>query len=231
MSKRYNQELASFFHDHLVPVFGIASLDAMKKDPCSAIHRSLDKVLDDLSSAISFALKLSDKVMESLEKGPNILYSSHYSRINQYLDATTIRLTQWIEQKGFNALPIAASIVLDFDANLAHLSHRHAAYYAGLGWYGRNNLLVHPHYGARLRFATVLTDLPLQCGEPLTGDCGDCRDCTGVCPAGAIGDSFRDFKKFQCAALLRNFAKQPGICQQICGMCIKACRGKEKNHG
>jgi epoxyqueuosine reductase len=226
----YNDEIRAFFAGLSVPVFGVASLDAMKKDPFSAIHPSLEKVIMDLSSAVVFGLKLSGKVMESLEGGPNILYSAHYSRVNQYLDMVTTRFTQWIEQKGFSALPVAASIVLDFEKNIAHLSHRHAAYHAGLGWYGRNNLLVHPVFGARLRFSTVLTDLPLPSGNPLENQCENCRACIEVCPAQAIGDSFRQFNKKECAALLRNYARMPGICQQICGMCIKVCRGKGTGH-
>ncbi|EKD27088.1 MAG: iron-sulfur cluster binding protein, partial [uncultured bacterium] len=143
------------------------------------------------------------------------------------LDSLQVELCFYIEKQGYQALPIPASQVVDFKQMTAHLSHRHIAYLAGLGWYGRNNLLVHHLYGSSLRFATVLTDMPLTLGKITSNDCGPCRKCATLCPANAINESFRDFSKDKCQEKLREFQRKPGVNHMICGVCVKACRGKK----
>ena len=51
--------------------------------------------------------------------------------------------------------------MVDWQGQRGHISHKHIAVAAGLGWIGRNNLLVHPRHGGRLRLNTVLTDMEL----------------------------------------------------------------------
>lgn len=72
---------------------------------------------------------------------------------------------------------------------IADFSQRHAAVAAGLGNWGRNNLVVHPTLGVRVLFTTVLTDLDLPPDEPLTETvCTNCRLCVKHCPAGALDE-------------------------------------------
>ncbi|OVE73766.1 hypothetical protein BVX93_00880 [bacterium B13(2017)] len=219
--------LSNFFNENHVPVFGIADLKEYTKSLGEdQIHPFFYKVSKDLVNAVSFGCKLSYKVVDTIDDEPNPLYAFHYRRINQLLDNLEIKLTTHIEQRGYNALPIPASQVVDFKKMTAHLSHRHIAYLAGLGWYGRNNLLVNEHYGSHLRFATILTDMPLPINEPLKNDCGACKACVNACPANAIHNSFEDFNKDDCQAKLKEFSKIPGISHYICGICVKACKGK-----
>jgi epoxyqueuosine reductase len=75
---------------------------------------------------------------------------------------------------------------------------------------------------------TVLTDAPLEAGKPLEGDCGDCRACVAACPAGAIHASSKDFDLSACKAKLDEFVRLQFIGQHICGVCVKACKGKRK---
>jgi epoxyqueuosine reductase QueG len=83
-------------------------------------------------------------------------------------------------------MPVAASQLVDWKSQRGHLSHKHVARAAGLGWIGRNNLLVSERFGARIRLVTVLTELQLVVNSPTARDCGSCRDCLTVCPVGAI---------------------------------------------
>ena len=66
---------------------------------------------------------------------------------------------------------------------IAFFSHRHAAYCAGLGNFGLNNMLLTPQYGPRVRFASILTDCRTPRGpvleEPL---CIQCGWCVSICP-------------------------------------------------
>jgi len=74
-----------------------------------------------------------------------------------------------LEAKGKKALPIPASQIIDWEKKLGHLSHRQVGVHLGLGFYGRNNLLVHPEYGSQLRLVTVLTDWEIDLPGPVKG--------------------------------------------------------------
>lgn len=67
------------------------------------------------------------------------------------------------------------------------LSMRHAAAAAGIGKFGRHNLVIHPQFGTRVYFTAVLTDLPLTTSEQIQGDlCVNCDLCVANCPTGAL---------------------------------------------
>ncbi len=178
--------------------------------------------------AISVGFRLSDSIMETIEDGPTTTYRYHYRQVNAHLDRIALQLTAHIQSNEYNAMPIGSSHIVNWQANTGHLSHKWIAYNAGLGWFGRNNLLVHPVYGSRMRYVTVLTDMPLTTGSPTDKDCGDCYDCVGICPAGAIQKSREDFRLDLCSAKLDFFKKKWNMGQQICGVCVKACIGPER---
>jgi epoxyqueuosine reductase QueG len=104
------------------------------------------------------------------------------------------------------------------------VSHKHVGRAAGLGWFGRNNLLVNPGLGARFRLVTILTDMPLEPARPLDDGCTTCRACAAVCPAGAIKESRDEFDHRACFEKLKEFQKLRLVSQLICGVCVKACR-------
>ncbi|MBI4698521.1 MAG: epoxyqueuosine reductase [Nitrospirae bacterium] len=106
----------------------------------------------------------------------------------------------------------------------AHLSHKMIAVRAGIGWIGRNNLLVHPQFGSGIRLATILTDMPLKEDLPIERNCGSCRECIEICPVSAIEESHREWNKAACLEKLKFFARAHNVGQYICGLCVKACR-------
>jgi len=181
-----------------------------------------------LAYAVCIGCRLSDYIIDSLVDGPSRLYAYHYRVVNRELDAMALRVANAIQRMGYEACPIPSSQVIDWDRNVGHASHRWAAYHAGLGWYGRNNLIVSPQYGARVRYVTVFTDMPLPTGESLTQDCGDCRACIEVCPARAISERREDFDLAKCLEQLRFYRNNWNIGHHICGLCIKACRIRKR---
>lgn len=202
-------------------LFGVARVESLMGKSSSLIPGGIDS----LPFAISLGVHLSDKVLEGIEDGPTPLYFFHYQRVNILLDEMALRVTFHIQNEGFDALPIPASQVIDWQRQRGHLSHKHVAREAGLGWIGRNNLLITSKFGSRVRLVSILTDIPLKPDEPVQGDCGDCRNCIPVCPAHAIVDNPLEFDHIGCYEKIKALCKERNIRHYICGICIKACPG------
>ncbi|MBL4938509.1 epoxyqueuosine reductase [Clostridium sp. YIM B02515] len=68
------------------------------------------------------------------------------------------------------------------------LPHKAIALLSGLGWIGKDNLLVTEEYGSAFCMCTVLTNaqLPTENKPILTSSCGECTVCKDICPAGVI---------------------------------------------
>ena len=184
-----------------------------------------ENVRDSSPLAVVIGLRVSRAVLGTLEDGPNLLYFHHYRQINAQLDRAATTISAEIERRGYSALPIPASQVIDWRKMAGQVSHKAIACLAGMGWRGRNNLLVTPQLGAQVRLATILTDLPLAPDHPLEADCGSCRRCVAVCPAKAIGETPAAFNLPACYDKLNEFRKTRNIQQHICGVCVKACSG------
>ena len=75
---------------------------------------------------------------------------------------------------------------------VADVSARHAAVAAGLGNFGRHNLVIHPEMGTRVIFTVVMTDLEIPSDPPIPERlCNDCGDCVESCPGGALDEEGR----------------------------------------
>ena len=188
------------------------------------INGELIQASKGMKYGISIAMKLSDSIIDSITDHPHRLYMHHYQTINKYLDTATLLIGNRIEKMGGNYIAVPTSLFLKKrNDNTSHLSHRWVALNAGLGWIGRNNLLINPKYGPRIRLTTILTDLPLKNDIPIEFACGDCYDCVEACPANALGEKAEDYNLGKCDALLSYFIGKYNVGHKICGVCIKAC--------
>lgn len=200
--------------------FGVADITKIQKE----FHMD-PKTVSKYPRGISLGKKLLNSVLDTIKDQPNALYFFHYRQVNFFLDRGAFLMSSFIQDLGFDALPIPASQIIDWEKQIAHVSHKRVAQLAGLGWIGRNNLLVNSESGSRFRLVTVLTDMPLYCGTPVPFSCGECFKCVSVCPAGAIEENPENFKHLACFEKLKEFRKRGLVGQYICGVCVRACSG------
>jgi epoxyqueuosine reductase QueG len=204
-----------------VDLFGVADISEIKNE-----FKISAKALQNLDKAICLGLRLSRAILSEMEDKPTKLYFHHYKIINSFLDQIALKLGNIIQNKGYSALAIPATQIIDWEKNTAHLSHRRLGVLAGLGWIGRNNLLVNEKLGSQFRLVSILTDMPLAIDKPSKKDCGNCRLCVKICPANAIQESSADFDYKKCFDQLKSFQTQRQVEQFVCGVCVNMCRGK-----
>ena len=214
------EELKAIASSSGATAFGVAQIEDLRPH--------FDALPLDQTEGLSFGITIGSRVSAAVLRGciigPTRHYLHNYRMINWLLDQTAAKLSVMIQNQGYNAMPIPASQIVDWEAQTAHLSHKMIGLRAGIGWIGRNNLLVHPEYGSKIRLATILTDMPLKTDACVQRDCGACRKCMEVCPVNAIRESHKDWNKAACLEKLKYFAKAHNVGQYICGLCVKACQ-------
>lgn len=115
--------------------------------------------------------------------------------MNARLDELSYRMATFLEDAGFDAIPIASSNIWrynsykDLNAIFApDLSNIYMPVVAGLADMGFNGLALTPEFGARNRFVTVVTDAEIE-ADPLIPPgtiCDDCMLCRRHCPTQAL---------------------------------------------
>ncbi len=163
-----------------------------------------------------------------LETSPSIWYQELYKNLNAQLDERAYRLSQLLNELGHASVYVPrdgyGTVELLVESPYAFFSHRHAAYLAGLGTFGINNMLLTREYGPRVRFVSVLTAAELPPGGPMEkGLCVRCMRCAKACPVQAIGDVAypeASIDKRRCAARSVELKKRY---RSPCGICIKVC--------
>jgi len=66
------------------------------------------------------------------------------------------------------------------------LTEKPIARRSGVGWYGKNGIIISERFGSWIVLGEIITELELDTDEPLQRDCGDCTICIDSCPTKAI---------------------------------------------
>ena len=190
--------------------------------------------LKHLPNAIALAVK-HPRYRGTYKCGSMTVYSNQYEEVDLVLESVQKKLITFLKSRGWRTLaipPDSAKIDGSFVSKLYPLfPHKTAATCSGLGWIGKSGLLVNREYGARLSWATVLTDAPLEvCKTPYTESaCGTCSRCVNSCPVSAIrdvkwkrGDKAEVFIDVDSCTDYMSYTVKV-FQKYICGVCVLAC--------
>jgi epoxyqueuosine reductase QueG len=118
--------------------------------------------------------------------------------MNTHLDHMSYEMARFLEDLGYDAIPIAASNIWRYrnyknlNAVFApDMSHIYAAVTAGLTELGYHGISMSPEFGPRNRFVSIITTAPLDPtplmpGDTMCDNCMQCGACRMNCPVGAI---------------------------------------------
>jgi epoxyqueuosine reductase len=145
-------------------------------------YRHPESVLNGVRSVVMLAMNYHGEAPRP--PGPGEGRVSRYAwGTDDYHDVIHDRLrllTDWVRERFPDA---RVRGVID----TAPLLERDFAQLAGLGWIGKNTLLINKHAGSWLFLAALLTDLELEYDQPHEADhCGTCRACLDACPTDAF---------------------------------------------
>ena len=187
-----------------------------------------------LDYGIVFALPFSQEAIRENKNDRPQQYNDEHTPQNQIFKTLKTQTADFLRAKGYEAVIDTPAAVIEDETLRAQLSQKAVATLAGIGWIGKNAMLVTPQFGAAVRMTVVLTDAPLECGTPITQSrCPpQCTICADVCPGNAIKgglwavgvdrDEFFDAHACRDACTARS-KRLLDLNQNLCGLCIAHC--------
>lgn len=107
----------------------------------------------------------------------------------------------------------------------APVSERYWAWRAGVGFIGKNTLLIIPRKGSFFFLGELFVNVETDCyDEPLANHCGSCSKCMDACPGGAIYEPYRmDARKCLSYLTIENCGELPEGTENKMETCIYGC--------
>ena len=148
------------------------------------------------------------------------IYAREYHKLNRILEDISRGLSERLYGISIPAtIEGNANKIKDVDEYYGMtVSHRVIAENAGLGWRGKNELIINETFSCTLRFASLLTTLPLIQGRKAENLCGVCDACLKACPFLRNKEKIEDYRE-----VCRRYIIRLNLGADVCGKCIKAC--------
>jgi len=179
-------------------------------------------------SAISIAYSYPEEAIESIANGEEgswdkkkwDVYAQAYKRLNAALNETSRKIAAEFSGVAVTATTtgMTSTVTHVEDYYPTVVSHRVAAELSGVGWRGKNELIVNPRFSCSIRLATILTTTPIERTPPSSMSCGECRACLDSCKFLTHKDKLDNYRE-QC----RRYMLYLNLDEEVCGKCIKAC--------
>ena len=148
-------------------------------------YRHPGRVLDGAKSILMLGVNY--RSVEPIAPGPGQASVSRYAWGDDYHEVIRGRLHKLAD---FHRQLVPASGVRGV-VDTAPLLERQFGQLAGLGWIGRNTMLINERFGSWFFLAALLTTEKLAYDQPTASRCGVCRACLDACPTGALVEPFR----------------------------------------
>ena len=167
----------------------------------------------DFPNGISLVLKIPKETIQLVKDEEYEEYWKSFHRQIGKLTKISHKGERYIKNLGYDAFALTMKRnECDMEKLLSILPYKTIATKAGLGWIGRSALFVTPEYGSAVALGGILTDMPLEFGEPITdSECDDCTNCQDACPVGAISGTVKNPHKIDQSKCIK------------CGSCLNAC--------
>jgi epoxyqueuosine reductase QueG len=213
------------------PLVGFASADdplfTELKKAVSSTHLLPVDLLPSARSVVVFFIPFSKRVADSNRSGRSASrdWALAYLETNTLIEETGVYMKQYIESKGFKISTTPSTRNFDPGKLISDWSHRHAAFIAGLGTFGLNNMLI-TESGCCGRFGSFVASLEIPADPRAEGEhClyksrGDCMRCVERCVGSAL--SADQFDRHNCYRLcLENEEEHRRLGKaDVCGKCL-----------
>lgn len=148
------------------------------------------------------------------------VYAREYHELNRILNTAAYFIAELVDGTPIPATLEGKASRIDRveDYYSLTVSQRVAAELSGLGWRGKNELIVTRERGCAVRFASVVCPIPLPSGRRMENYCNGCEECLKICSILRKKDVLRNYRE-QC----RRFIVRLGLEGDVCGKCVKAC--------
>ncbi len=156
----------------------------LSREDAVARRADLERTLPSLKAAVVVGHDYYQEDPSGVPDDPARAVVARYARGRDYhnvIKKRLLKLHRWIESRAGG--PVVGRAYVDTGPIL----ERELATRAGLGWFGKNTMLIDPKRGSYFFLGILLLDLELETDEPFTEDhCGTCRSCLDACPTGAL---------------------------------------------
>ena len=197
------------------------------KKVVSPTHALPHDLLASAQTVIAYFIPFGRSIAESNKAGrpASRAWAELYVQTNNLIRALGEHMKGLLEALGYESMAPPATHNFDRERLISDWSHRHAAYIAGLGTFGLNNMLI-THRGCCGRIGSLITSLAVTADErPTQERClyrhnSSCMLCVGRCVGSAL---FPDrFERNKCYAMCQeNEARFKDLGKaDVCGKCL-----------
>ena len=154
------EDIRKIAEEEQVPVWGIGPASKMANEPPG--HRPED-LLPGAQSLVCFGIPVPQGVYRMPTYAPETIWRTQ-NLLYRRLDTLSLRIGALLEESGEHAVPTYGCMPLGMNKKgviVGYLNQIRMGEVTGIGVIGRNGLLLHSHYGARLMLGGILTSAAL----------------------------------------------------------------------